>query len=91
MASKTIKFNKSGIESLPDEKPVVYEIQTETGKANYVGVAKRGRVQERIGEHIGDVPGTKVKIEQYGTIDDARKKEQKAIHRKSPRYNKKGK
>lgn len=54
MASKTVRFNSKGIEKLPNDKPVVYRIQTEGGKNNYTGVAQRGRVQERIKEHLAE-------------------------------------
>ena len=52
MARKTVDFNKSGIAKLPDNKPALYHVFTEGGKTNYVGVAKRGRVQERVAEHL---------------------------------------
>ena len=44
MATKTVKFSRTGTEKLPVNKPVVYRIMTESGKTNYVGIAKRGRV-----------------------------------------------
>ena len=56
MAKKTVTFNQKGIEKLPDNKPVVYKILTEGGKNNYTGSAQRGRVQERLKEHL---PGGK--------------------------------
>ena len=64
MARKTAKFNHGGAAKLPNDKPVVYRIQTESGKTNYVGTAKRGRVQERIQEHLdaGNIPGAKVQV-----------------------------
>lgn len=66
MAKKTVDFNKSGAAKLPNDKPVVYKIKTAGGKTNYVGVAKKGRAQERIQEHLdaGKIPGAKVQIEQ---------------------------
>ena len=48
MAKKTVAFHESGIGKLPDDKPVVYRILTDGGRNNYTGVAKRGRVQERL-------------------------------------------
>ena len=47
MGTKTTQFNKQGISNLPDDKPVVYKIQTENGKNNYTGIAQRGRVQDK--------------------------------------------
>ena len=93
MGQKTVKYNKAGVENLPNDKPVVYKIKTPVGNTNYVGVAKRGRVQERIGEHLaaGNIPGTKVQIEQMATIKEARRKENGIIARSKPKYNEKGK
>ena len=68
MSTKTVNFNNRGIEKLPDDKPVVYKIQTGSGANNYTGIAQRGRVRARIAEHLSDskdpVPGAKVQIEQ---------------------------
>ncbi len=95
MAKKTVKFTKSGIEKLPDNKPVVYKIFTDSGKNNYTGVAKKGRVQDRIQEHLQGskdfVPGNKVQIEQMSSIKDAKAKETMIISRSKPKHNKKGK
>ena len=95
MARKTVDFNKTGIGKLPEDKPVLYRIQTDGGKTNYAGVAKRGRVQERIGEHLpgekDSVPGIKVQIEQLSRIDEAEVKETRVIARSQPKYNKQGK
>ena len=88
MATKKTRYNKTGIENLPDNKPAVYKILTAAGKANYVGVAKRGRIQERISEHLGEIPGATVQIQQTDSIAVARKKEAKIIKRSKPRYNK---
>ena len=93
MARKTVGFNQTGARGLPDDKPVVYKIQTESGKTNYVGVAERGRVQDRIQEHLaaGKIPGVKVQIEQVSSIQEAEAKEQNIISRTQPKYNKQGK
>ena len=93
MATKSTKYNKTGVSKLPDDKPVVYKIQSDSGKNNYTGIAKRGRVQERINEHLsaGKIPGAKVQIEQMNSIADARAKESRIISRSKPKYNKQGK
>ncbi len=88
MATKKTKFNKTEIEDLPNNKPAVYKIMTTGGKVNYVGVAKRGRVQERINEHLDEIPGATVQIQQTDSIAEARKKEAGIIKRSKPRYNK---
>jgi hypothetical protein len=68
MATKTTKYDKTGISKLPDNKPVVYKIQSKSGNNNYTGTAKRGRVQERVSEHLPEdkdyIPGSTVHIEQ---------------------------
>jgi len=93
MPRKTVDFNNNGAAKLPIDKPVVYTIKTEGGKTNYVGVAKRGRAQERIEEHLaaGKIPGAKVQIEQVSSIAEARQKEKDLISKKQPKYNEQGK
>lgn len=95
MAKKTVPLNQKGIEKLPDNKPVVYKILTDGGKNNYTGVAQRGRVQDRLREHLpgskDHVPGAKVQIEQMGSIKDAETKESRIITRTKPPHNEKGK
>ena len=93
MARKTVKFTPTGIEKLPDDKPVVYRIQTDGGKTNYVGVAQRGRVQDRLREHLNasEIPGAKVQVEQMPSIQEARDTEARIIDRTQPKYNEKGK
>ena len=91
MGTKKVKYNESGIQDLPNNKPVLYQIKTEAGNINYAGIAQRGRVQDRIREHIGKIPGATVNVEQFNRIDDARKKETKVIKRNKPKYNDQGK
>jgi len=93
MGKKTVRYNKSGAEKLPNNKPAVYRIQTESGRTNYVGTAKRGRVTERVQEHLADakIPGSKVKIEQTPSIKEALRREQNIITRTQPKYNNQGK
>jgi predicted GIY-YIG superfamily endonuclease len=90
-SKKTVKFTESGIGNLSKNKPVVYKILTENNRNNYTGIAKRGRVQERITEHLGKIPGAKVQIEQMNSIRDAGRKESSIISRSKPKYNKAGK
>jgi hypothetical protein len=91
MGTKKVDYNKSGIDKLPDDKSVLYRIKTKGGNDNYVGVARRGHVQERVTEHLGEIPGDKVLIEQFSTIAEARAKEANVIKRSEPKYNKQGK
>ncbi len=92
MAKKTVRFSRSGAANLPNDKPVVYRIKTPGDKTNYVGVAQRGRVRERIQEHLIErrIPGAKVQVEQKTSIDDALATEKRVIARSKPKYNRQG-
>jgi len=90
VATKKVKYNKESLNQLPNDKPVLYRIETNSGNLNYVGTAKRGRAQERISEHLGKIPGASVHIEQFNRIEDALKKEANVIKRNNPKYNKQG-
>jgi hypothetical protein len=96
MARKTVRFDQDGLQKLPDDKPVVYKILSPKGENIHTGSAQRGRVRERLSEHLTDGPdfiagGAKVQIEQHASIDEARAKESRVIARSKPRLNKKGK
>ena len=92
MAQKTVKLNQAGADKLPDNKPVVYKIKTAGGGTNYVGIAKRGRVRERIQEHLAEerIPGANIQVEQMPSIGAARQKEKNIIARSNPKYNQQG-
>ena len=92
MAKTTVRFNRAGASKLPNDKPVVYKITTPAGRTNYVGVAQRGRVSERIAEHLGEgrIPGAKVQVEQKSSIKEARATERRIIARSDPKYNRQG-
>jgi hypothetical protein len=91
MGTKKVRYNKQSIAQLPDDKPVLYRIETESGNPRYIGVAQRGKVQEIISEHLGKIPGATVRIEQFNTLSDAQKKEINVIRRAQAKYNKQGK
>lgn len=93
---KSGEFSKEGIESLAKDKPVVYKIENKKGENIYTGIAKRGRVEERLKEHLSNGPdpirgGVKVKITQKDSIDEARKSEARIIKQQKPAKNIKGK
>ncbi len=91
MGAKKVKHNKNCVNQLPNDKPVLYRIETEAGKLNYAGVAKRGRVKDRIKEHLREIPGASVRVEQFSSIRDALTKESRVIKRNQPKYNEQGK
>ena len=93
---KSADFNKDGIESLANDKPVVYKIFNDKDDNLYTGVAKRGRVEERLKEHLPSGPdpvrgGKKVVINQKSSISEALKTEARSIKRSQPPQNRKGK
>jgi hypothetical protein len=93
---KSGSFDEKGIEGLAKDKPVVYTIEDGKGKNLYTGVAKRGRVEERLKEHLPGAAdpvrgGAKVKIQQKSTIAEAKKSEARIIKSQKPPQNKKGK
>ena len=93
---KSGNFNKEGIESLAKNKPVVYKNENSRGKNIYTGIAKRGRVEERLKEHLPGRAdpvrgGVKVKITQKDSIGDALKSEARIIKQQQPPQNKKSK
>jgi excinuclease UvrABC nuclease subunit len=91
--TKTAEFSNEGIEKIPIAKPIVYEIFDKNNENIYTGVAKRGRGQERLKEHLSGGPdpipgGVKIKIMQKKTISEAEKSEKTIISRSKPKYNK---
>ncbi len=53
---KSSDFTEEAIESLAKDKPVVYQILNKNNKNIYTGSAKRGRVEERLKEHLPGGP-----------------------------------
>ena len=96
MGKKQSSFDKTGIEDLAKDKPVVYQLKNAKGDNIYTGVAKRGRVEDRLKEHLPGqkdaIPGAKrVKITQHDSIASAQKSEARIIKQARRRHNKKGK
>ena len=93
---KSGKFDNEGIEGLAKDKPVVYKIEDDQRNLLYVGVAKRGRVEARLKEHMPDGVdpvrgGAKVRIQQKSSITEAQKAEARIIEKSQPPQNKQGK
>ena len=93
---KSAKFDKKGIESLAKDKPVVYRIVNKNEQTVYAGVAKKGRVEARLKEHLPGTRdairgGTRVIISQKPSIAEAKISEKRVIKRLKPPQNKIGK
>lgn len=93
---RTARFTPKGIADLPKNKPVVYRVLSEGNKNLYTGIAKRGRVAQRLAEHLpgGKDPirgGRKVRVDQQPSIEAARESEARIIKRAKPPQNKRGK
>jgi len=96
MAKKTVRMNVPHIESLPNDKPVVYRILNRQGENVYTGVAGKGNVHDRLQDHLPGqrdaIPGAfKVQIDRQASIRDAEKKEANIISRSKPKFNQQGK
>jgi excinuclease UvrABC nuclease subunit len=96
VGKKTVKLNTERIESLPENKPVVYKILNKNRENIYTGIAKKGNIHDRLKDHLPGqrdaVPGAaKVQIEQQSSIRDAERKEANIISRTKPKYNQQGK
>ena len=82
------KFNKKEIENADNDRPVVYTLK-KNKKPVYVGTAKRGRVNERLQEHLKDrkISATEFSTRSYDSIAEARKAEETKIKRNKPKGN----
>lgn len=94
--TKTAKFTKQGIKQLPKNKPVVYKLKDGAGSNVYTGIAKRGRVEDRLKEHLPGskdaIPGVKtVQVTQQNSIAQAERSESRIISQSKPKRNTKGK
>ncbi|MDC1205488.1 GIY-YIG nuclease family protein [Candidatus Pacebacteria bacterium] len=87
------KFNKTNINKVPKDKAIVYEITNANGTNLYTGVAGRGRVQQRLTEHLDKkgekIPGgTQFKIAQVKDKPRALQVEKQIIKKENPKFNK---
>jgi predicted GIY-YIG superfamily endonuclease len=80
------KFNQTAIGAADNDNPVVYTLK-KGGNPVYVGIAQRGRVQERLTEHLGEIPATEFSTRSYDSISEAREAEERKIKREKPKYN----
>lgn len=85
-------FNKTNIKKTPADKPIIYKIKNQKGENIYTGIAKRGRVENRLGEHLPGskdaIPGAKsLSIKQKLSIKSAELEEKRIIRKEKPKYN----
>ena len=90
--SPKVSFVKKNIEKVPADNPVLYKIKNSAGDNIYTGVAKRGRVQERLKEHLPGskdaIPGSETfSIKQKLSIESAEREEKRIIKNEHPKYN----
>jgi len=86
------KFNKNNIKSIPNDKPIIYRLQNNKKQKLYTGIAKKGRIPERLFEHINlkkeRIPGaTKIKIVQMPNVEKAKIIEKRLMKKFQPRFN----
>jgi len=94
--SNARKFNKTSIKNIPEGKPILYRFQNNSGNELYLGIAKKGRVQERLQEHLAlkreKIPGAaKVKFAQFSSVEKVKKAEKQLIKKLEPKFNKQNK
>jgi len=85
--SKTI--TKGNLENVPANKPGVYRIKNTQDDILYIGIAKRGRLPERIYEHKGEFKGgTRFQYKVTKTKEAAEHLERREIRDYHPPKNK---
>jgi len=87
--SKTKPITKTNLGKVPRDKPGVYRIKDAKGKTIYIGMAKGGRLDDRIGEHKGEfVGGTRFQYRTTANKNEAERLERKEIRGYKPPKNK---
>ena len=86
------KFNKTNINNIPEDKPIVYRLLNNSNQELYTGIAKRNRPQDRLLEHLNikkeKISGaTKIKIVQVPNLNSAKKIEKRLIKKLQPKFN----
>lgn len=90
--TKTQTLTKGNIEKVPGDKPGVYRIKNSQNKILYIGMAKGGRLDERIAEHDGEFRGgTRFQYKTAASKEGAERMERKEIKNWKPVFNKKDK
>lgn len=90
--TKTKPMTKADIANVPGNKPGIYRIKNAQDKTLYVGMAKGGRLDERIAEHKGIFKGgTHFQYKLASSKEVAERMERKEIKNWKPVFNKKHK
>jgi len=87
--SPTKSIAKTNLENVPEDKPGVYRIKNAGNDILYVGIAKRGRLPDRIYEHKGEFDGgTKFQYITTKSKEAAERIEKQEIKKHQPSENK---
>lgn len=85
--------NKTNMEKVTKEKPILYKFLDKDDKNIYTGISKRGQGPERLKDHLpkgsDPIPGAKTfRTKEMPSIDQAKKEESKIIKTEKPKHNK---
>ena len=82
-------ITKGNLENVPGDKPGVYRIKNADGDVLYIGMAKGGRLDDRIAEHKGEFEGgTRFQYKTTPNKDAAESLERREIREYKPPKNK---
>ena len=82
-------ITKKYIEKVPKNKPGIYRIKNSQNETLYIGMAKGGRLNERIEEHKGKFKGaTRFQYKLAPSKEAAERMERKEIKNWKPVFNK---
>lgn len=86
--SKTQRITKGNLDKVPGNKPGVYRIKNAKGDVLYVGMAKGGRLDDRIAEHKGEFKGgTQFQFKTTSSKESAERLERQEIKKYNPPSN----
>jgi len=83
-------FSARNVQNVPNQSGV-YEIQSDSGVSQYVGMAKAGNLQDRLMDHInkGDISSDdKFRFRPTSSTREAQQLEQTYIDKLNPKQNK---
>ena len=87
--SPTKAITKTNLENVPGDKPGVYRIKNAADNILYVGIAKKGRLPDRIYEHKGEFEGgTRFQYITTKSKETAERIEEQEIKKYQPSGNK---